>query len=248
VILKRFNTRQPTPGSSSDSNSSALSGSDWRKIRRLIDRAVADRDQKKISELNQMIHQLSIQSTLVQDENKRLEQALINERLRKKRGKALPLEQPEDYHGGAVFWSPRKVKEARDCQHQQELEEEQQQLQKAERACVQENKKHFKLCTAQEKRAARAAARIILEKEKAKKAAEQAPRATAWRTQQQLQQALKTAQKRRKRGLNAAATAGSKKRAVVRLIASGEPQGAVAAAPAIQSRRSGAINTPKRSL
>jgi hypothetical protein len=37
VILKRFNTRQPTQGSSSDSDSSALSASDWRKIRQLID-------------------------------------------------------------------------------------------------------------------------------------------------------------------------------------------------------------------
>ena len=44
VILKRFNTRQPTPGSSSDSDFSALSVSNWRKIRQLIDRAVANRD------------------------------------------------------------------------------------------------------------------------------------------------------------------------------------------------------------
>jgi hypothetical protein len=43
VILDRFN--QPARlGQSSDSDSSALSASDWRKIRQLVDHAVADRD------------------------------------------------------------------------------------------------------------------------------------------------------------------------------------------------------------
>jgi hypothetical protein len=137
VILKRFN--QPAQsGQSSDSDSSALSASDWRKIRQLVDHAVADRDQKKISKLHQTIHRLSIRSVLAEHENVRLKEALINERQRRKRGKALPLEAEEEYHGGAVFWSPRKVKEARDRQLQQGLEEEQLQHQKAEAARVRE--------------------------------------------------------------------------------------------------------------
>jgi hypothetical protein len=44
----------------------------------------------------------------------RLKEVLINERQCRKRGKVLPLEVEEEYHGGAVFWSLRKVKEARD--------------------------------------------------------------------------------------------------------------------------------------
>jgi hypothetical protein len=32
----------------------------------------------------------------------------------RKQGKPLLLEEPEEYHGGTVFWSPRKVKEACD--------------------------------------------------------------------------------------------------------------------------------------
>jgi hypothetical protein len=63
AILKQFD-RQPTQGSSSDSDSSALSASDWRKIRQLVDWAVIDRDQRKISKLNQTIYRLSIRSTL----------------------------------------------------------------------------------------------------------------------------------------------------------------------------------------
>ncbi|KAF1925225.1 uncharacterized protein M421DRAFT_400317 [Didymella exigua CBS 183.55] len=85
-------------------------------------------------------------------------QALINKRQRRKRGKALPLEAGEEYHGGAIFWSPRKVKEARDCQHQQELEEEQLQHQKAETARVREEQRQEKLRKVEARRAARAAA------------------------------------------------------------------------------------------
>ncbi|KAI2475306.1 hypothetical protein Ptr902_13288 [Pyrenophora tritici-repentis] len=72
-------------------------------------------------------------------------QALINERQRRKRGKALPLEAGEDYHGGAVFWSPRKVKEARDRQLQQGLKEERLQHQKAKAARLRKVKKQEKL-------------------------------------------------------------------------------------------------------
>jgi hypothetical protein len=51
VILKRFK-RQPISGASSNSDSSALSASDWRKIRQLVNHAVASRDQRKILKLN----------------------------------------------------------------------------------------------------------------------------------------------------------------------------------------------------
>jgi hypothetical protein len=61
-----------------------------------------------------MIYRLLIRSVLAEHEIKRLKEALINEKKRRKRGKALPLEAGEEYHGGAIFWSLRKVKEARD--------------------------------------------------------------------------------------------------------------------------------------
>jgi hypothetical protein len=64
---------------------------------------------------------------------------LINERLRRKQGKALPLEASEEYHGRAAFWSSRKVKEARNWLQHQKAEEEQQCLQKAEAARLRED-------------------------------------------------------------------------------------------------------------
>ncbi|KAF1945225.1 hypothetical protein EJ02DRAFT_477374, partial [Clathrospora elynae] len=203
------------------------------------------RDQRKVSKLNQTIHRLSIRLTLAEHENTRLKEALINKRLRRKQGKALPLEQGKDYQGGAVFWSPRKVKEARDCQQQQELEEKQQQLQKADRACVQEDQKQAKLQEVQRRRAARAAARVVHKKEKARKAAKQASRAAACRTQQ-LQQALKTAQRGKRRSLKTVAKAGSKKRAVAQPQDGGDALGAAAALPPSQSRHGQAIKLPAK--
>jgi hypothetical protein len=62
-----------------------------------------DKDQKKISKINLRTRRLSARSTLAEHENTRLKETLINEIIRRKRGKALPVEQDEDYHGGAVF-------------------------------------------------------------------------------------------------------------------------------------------------
>jgi hypothetical protein len=106
VILKKFNTSP----SSSNSKSSALSASDWRKIRQLVDCIVNNRDQIKISKLNQTIHRLSVRATLAEHETKGLQEALVNERTCQKQGKPLLLKEPEEYHGRAVFWSTRKVK------------------------------------------------------------------------------------------------------------------------------------------
>ena len=211
VILKRFN--QPAQlGQSSDSDSSALSASDWRKTERLLRQVVGDRSDPRAQKLSRAFHSISVQKSLLTHEAQGLMQALVNERQRRKRGKALPLEAGEDYHGGAVFWSPRKVKEARDRQLQQGLEEEQLQHQRAEAARLRELKKQEKLQAAQQKRAARATAQIIRQGEKAREAADRASRQAARKTQQRLQQAQKTAQKSKRRSFKAPIKVASKKK------------------------------------
>jgi hypothetical protein len=52
IILKRFNLNQPTQGSSSDSDSSALSASNWRKTESLIRRVVKDRADSQAQKLS----------------------------------------------------------------------------------------------------------------------------------------------------------------------------------------------------
>ena len=114
VVLRKFRTI----AAKSDSDSSNLSASDWRKIRQLIDRAVNHKDSRKISQLNRTILKLSTQSRLIQRENEKLREALIDERQRKQRSQPGALERPEDYYGGAIVWSPRKVREARSLYEQ----------------------------------------------------------------------------------------------------------------------------------
>ena len=167
VILKKFNTKQAISGNNSDSDSSALSASDWRKIRQLIDYAVNNKDSRKVDKLYRALHRVTVQNSVLKYEAKGLREALINKRTRRKRGKALPLEAGEDYYGGAVFWSPRKVKEARDRRQLQEREEEQLQHQKAQATELREAEKQAKAEAIKIRRVARAEAKLLREKMKA---------------------------------------------------------------------------------
>ena len=81
------------------------------------------------------------------------------------------LKEPEEYHGGAVFWSPRKVKEACDRQQFKERKEEQLQHQKAEVNRYREEARQAKAKETQARCQAKVKARISREKEKADRAA-----------------------------------------------------------------------------
>jgi hypothetical protein len=245
VILKRFN--QPAQsGQSSDSDSSALSASDWRKTERLLRQVVHDRSDPRAQKLSRAFHSISVQKSLLTHEAQGLMQALINERQRKKRGKALPLEAGEEYHGGAVFWSPRKVKEARDRQLQQGLEEAQLQHQRAEAARLRQERRQEKLQAAQQRRAARVEAQITRQEKKAHEAADRASRQAARKAQQRLQQAQKTSQKGKKRRLKASNKVALRRRAAAQPQAGGEAEGAAAGPRLPQSRHGRAIKLPSK--
>ena len=77
---------------------------------------VANTYDKGSQQLSQTIHSMAVRNTLLTHENNRLREALVNEKKKRKRGKALLLEAPPQYDGGAIFWSPQKVQEARDRQ------------------------------------------------------------------------------------------------------------------------------------
>ena len=68
-----------------------------------------------------------------------LQEALINEKKRRKRGKKLDL-CGEETHVGAVFWSPMKIQRARDFEEVKEADKAQEILNIAERKRVREAK------------------------------------------------------------------------------------------------------------
>jgi hypothetical protein len=127
VILKRF-TRTLEPERSS---SPGCSDSDWRKLDRLVRVAVKDTQQEESKKLSLSLHHISVPNELLKHENEGLREALHHKRKHKKKSKALDLQQRQEYHGGAVFWSPRKVREARAREAIRQRNEIEKKLQKA---------------------------------------------------------------------------------------------------------------------
>ncbi|KAF2822833.1 hypothetical protein CC86DRAFT_299705 [Ophiobolus disseminans] len=87
VILKKFHTSQPTQGSSSNSDSSALSASNWKITEGLLQQVVKNRDDPQAQKLSKAFHSISVQKMLLEQETQGLKEALIHERRRRKRGK-----------------------------------------------------------------------------------------------------------------------------------------------------------------
>ena len=104
---------------------------------------------------------MAVQKTLLQHENKQLKEALINEKKRRQRGKPLLLEAPQEYNGGAVFWSPSKVKDARAWQAQKDADEQLLQHQKDEEIQRKKAAKQVKADMLKERRRTRLAAKEL---------------------------------------------------------------------------------------
>ena len=200
-ILARFNARREERPSSSESNTSILSASDWRKIERLLRQVVEDIYDAQAAKLSRTIHAISTDNQLLKHENIQLKEALLNERKRRQRGKALVLEAPEDYNGGAQFWSPAKVQRARDLQVQKAEAEKAVQLQKSAERKVKEQLKAQKQLLLEERRRQRAAAKEEREREREQKALKAQEKRQARAIDKQLRDELKASQKGNKRSL-----------------------------------------------
>jgi hypothetical protein len=129
AVLKRFHAKTPRTPEEDDEHepqSSPLVEADWRKIRRVVEQVVKDGEQRKAQKISESFHHLQVTNELLREENNGLQNALKRKQKHKKKGKVPDLQQREVYHGGAVLWSPRKLKEAkyREDVRLQEKEEE----------------------------------------------------------------------------------------------------------------------------
>jgi hypothetical protein len=170
-VLARFSEKEGNRASSCDSSTSVLSASDWRKIERLLREVATSIYDKSTQQLSQTIHSISVRNVLLKDENTRLKEALINERKKRQRGKPLLLEVPAEYNGGAQFWSPNKVQEARERQAQRDAEAEALQHQKEEEQLRKVHEKAEKARMLEERKRLRATAKEIRLQAQAEKAA-----------------------------------------------------------------------------
>tara|TARA_R110002003_G_scaffold699_2_gene21084 strand:- start:4978 stop:6333 length:1356 start_codon:yes stop_codon:yes gene_type:complete len=247
-ILARFNTKEPSRPSPSGSSSSVLSASDWRKIERLLREVVEDTYDRQSKKLSQTIHAISVQKQLLQHQNERLKEALINEKKRRQRGKALLLEPPKDYNGGAVFWSPSKVEAARQRQEEKDEAEATLQHQKSEAIKLREQQKLQKEQLLEERRRRRVAVKEERKRVAAEKAVQREDQKLARALEKQLQQDLKTSQRSKRQSLKLTAPKKQPPKVVVEVPDDGEPSGAASPPPPTTSRRGRAIKLPPKFL
>jgi hypothetical protein len=131
VILQRFSKNQASRPSSSDSGTSALSASDWRQIRKLLNEAVDKIYDSKAQKLSNTVMALTAQVMLLKSENQGLKNALIHEKKHRSKGRTLLFDLPTEQEGGAIFFSPTKIQQARE---QLQIKDEQAELEKAQKA------------------------------------------------------------------------------------------------------------------
>ncbi|KAF1935914.1 hypothetical protein EJ02DRAFT_301542, partial [Clathrospora elynae] len=124
VVLKKF--RQPTP--QSPEGPIPLDNINQRSINCLVD-ATVDPILHEAKVIKATLTSLYASKQLLEQENEGLRQALNTKNNQGKRRQPLDLQQRKEYHGGAVFYSPRKIREARLWQIIKEREEKEQQLQ-----------------------------------------------------------------------------------------------------------------------
>ena len=131
VVLQRFNNS--TSGQDEDSELGQHGDDDsWRELREVFDAAVADKAKVEARRLEASLHSLQTQNELLHHENDGLTRALEAKKKHKTKSKTMDLQQRKEYHGSAVFWSPRKVREARAREAVKQDEAERQQLQKTQ--------------------------------------------------------------------------------------------------------------------
>lgn len=156
---------------------------------------------------------------------------LINNK--KKKGKVLDLQQRKEYHGGAMFWSPVKIREANAREAVKHREDKEMKVQKADLKALKESNKLYKKKIAEVKRVARGAAKVERERERAAKAAERAAKIKANNTKQ----AIQTTQNGKRKATRASSSNPKRQKGVGgRAVVAASPEAAPAAPPKVTRR------------
>jgi hypothetical protein len=200
-VLSRFQSNSPEP-----EQLPPVDEMDWRKLRGLVQSVVKPGAEKEAKKLTDLLHRKQVKVELLEHENKGLREAVLLKKKHKNKSKTLPLQQEGEYHGGAVIWSPKKVKEAFERQVVKDQEKEEEQLQKAQAKATKAANKLYKLQIAEEKRVAKEVAKKEREKVRAQEAEQKAERERL----KHLKKAQTQPQKQPKQGKKRASSTASK--------------------------------------
>ena len=168
TVLKEVSDTGPTDSG----QSGVLQPTDWRQIRQVIKENVREPGSEAVKELTGAVHALTAQVELLTQQNQGLQEQVTHKKKHSKKRKPLDLQQRREYHSTAVFWSPRKVREARYRQKIVEQEQEEERVQKARRKEQQIAAKLQRERETQERRQERERVKRAREEERAVKAAE----------------------------------------------------------------------------
>lgn len=143
----QFTKKKDSRPSSSNSSRSVLQAEDWRRIERLLNHVVTDIYDKNTKKLSSTMHHLSTENIILKLCCQGLETALQNEKKKRQHGKPLQFELAAPETGGAVFYSPQKVQQARDLQRQKDkaiqLAKALKEQEKVRRQLAKEEKQHL---------------------------------------------------------------------------------------------------------
>ncbi|KAF1941404.1 hypothetical protein EJ02DRAFT_512458 [Clathrospora elynae] len=120
------------------------------------------------------MHSLQVQNELLHHEIDGLRNALTTKKKHQKKSKPLDLQQRKEYHGGAVYWSPRKVREARARGSVKQKEKDAEKLHKAETKQLKTAATLYKKKMAEEAKVVQQMAKEAREKDRTAAAAEAA--------------------------------------------------------------------------
>jgi hypothetical protein len=166
-ILKRLTPKDPKDSE----EASPHSHSDWLHMERLMRAVAKDAQSDETKQLSLTLHQLQTRAELLNYENSGLREALKDKKHHKKRGQQLGLVADEEYNGGAAFWSPRALAEARARDREKQRDEEAVLIQKAEEKERKRTTKAYKHQEIEQRKADRAAKAEERKRENAEKAA-----------------------------------------------------------------------------
>ena len=152
VIVGRFSNNDSEASESVPSSSTTPYGSNWQQLNRHIRTTQEYVQDAEAQQAARTVHRMAARIQLQQREIEELKGAISVKKKRAKPSRALHLEQSDGEHGGAVFWSPRRIREARIQQFNADREKQEQQLQNAEAAKAKKQAQLYQKKIAEERR------------------------------------------------------------------------------------------------
>ncbi len=225
-----------------ESSTSVLSGDDWRAIDRLVRSTAADSNSIQCRKLRSSLHHISVQNQMLQVEVDGLRDVIGTKKRHNKKSKPLDLQQHQEYHGGAVFWSPRALKEARWRERVRQQEERAEELQRVETKELKKSARLYKEKIIAKKRVAREKERAV----KAEVLAEQRAAKQAEKDARNTIKALQLSQKGKRKASRAPIGKNKRSKSGGQTIGFTEAVSAILAAPTRTTRTGRTTRLPRK--